>query len=145
MTLIFRDRSRWEKVGYGSWSSLPRKPLKDLWAAREINPSSLVQNNLRPPFLSWEGGVLLPIEKKKVFLSRWSCLYRFWLASPFPLRLITLLTRSPKLGEGRMEVLHTEQPSRLYLEQRSFASLITGFTIISFKVLTLKLIFLHAA
>jgi hypothetical protein len=37
-----------------------------------------------------------------------------------------------------MEVLHTEQPSRLYLEQRSFASLITGFTIISFKVLTLK-------
>lgn len=34
MTLIFKDRSRWEKVGYGSWSSLPRKPLKDLWAAR---------------------------------------------------------------------------------------------------------------
>jgi hypothetical protein len=44
-----------------------------------------------------------------------------------------------------MEVLHTEQLSHLYLEQRSFASPITGFTIISFNVLTLKLIFLHAA
>ena len=38
----------------------------------------------------------------------------------------------------RGKIKENEKHSRLYLEQRSFASLITGFTIISFKVLTLK-------